>query len=270
MGIVGIDREQVAAVIAQVSQQEIMTRFGALTSADIAHKAAGEIVTAADLRTEHRLSVELTALLPGSVVVGEEGVAADPRRLELLTGPRPVWVIDPLDGTARFARCDPHFATMVALLDQQGVLAAWIHAPALGLAADAVLGEGTRYGGITRRIADVTTGGGRVLVTDPEFQSDTDRAQIVQLVDAGYSAHPCRSVGTAYLDLVTGRFDAAVFGWTKVWDHLPGLLLHTEAGGVAATLDGRAFRSDGGSEPPLLVAADAAALRRLRAVLLPA
>ncbi len=268
-GNVGIDREQVAAVIARISQQEIITRYGALKSAEIGLKAAGEIVTVADLRTEQRLSAELTTLLPGSVVVGEEGVAADPRRLQLLTGPRPVWVIDPLDGTARFVRRDPHFATMVALLDQRRVLASWIQAPALGLTADAVLGEGARYDGSPRRLPDATSGGRRVLVTDPDFQSDTDRAQIVRLIDAGYSVHACRSAGTAYLDLVTGRFDAAVFGWTKVWDHLPGLLVHAEAGGVAATLDGRAFRSDGRSEPPLLVAADAVALRRLRAALLP-
>jgi len=265
---VDIDRAQVADIIARISQQEIMTRFGALRAADIGHKAAGEIVTVADLRTEQRLAAELTGLLPGSTVVGEEGVAADGRRLELLAGPRPVWVIDPLDGTARFARRDPHFATMVALVDQQRVIASWIHAPALGRAADAVLGEGARYAGQPRRLPGAAAGGRRVLVTDRDFQSDADRAQVARLVEAGYQVEPCRSAGTAYLDLLTGRFDAAVFGWTKVWDHAPGLLLHAEAGGISAAADGRPLRPAGGSEPPLVVAADAAALRRLREVLL--
>jgi fructose-1,6-bisphosphatase/inositol monophosphatase family enzyme len=266
---VGIDRVRVAGIIARITEQEVMSRFGALRAAEIGHKAAGEIVTAADLRVEHRLTAELTALLPGSVVVGEEGVADDPGRLELLAGQRPVWVIDPLDGTARFARSDAHFATMVALVDRQQVIASWIDAPALGLAADAVLGEGIRYGGVFRRLPDPPAGGGRVLVTDPAFQSEADRVHVARLVEAGYRVQPCHSAGTAYLDLVAGRFDAAVFGWTKVWDHAPGLLLHAEAGGVSAALDGRPLRPAGGSEPPLVVAADVAALRRLRSVLLP-
>lgn len=263
-----IDRVEVAGLIGQISRDELLSRFGALSPDAVWHKAAGEIVTEADLETERRLTGALTGLLPGSVVVGEEGVAADPSRLELLAGARPVWVIDPLDGTARFARGERHFSTMVALVSRQRIIASWIYAPALDLAADAVLGQGVRLGGRPVRLPVQAGQGRRVLVTDPEFQTGEDRVQLARLAAAGYQVQPCQSVGTAYLDLLAGRFDAAVFGWTKVWDHAPGLLLHGEAGGVSAARDGQSLRLAGGSEPPLLVAANPEAMRQLRAVVL--
>ena len=66
-------------------------------------------------------------MLPGSLVVGEEGVAADPGVLEALSGDAPVWIIDPIDGTANFADGKPIFAVMVALV-RRGETVAWCRA----------------------------------------------------------------------------------------------------------------------------------------------
>jgi len=37
------------------------------------------------------------------VLVGEEGVAADPSRIAALGGSQACWLVDPIDGTANFA-----------------------------------------------------------------------------------------------------------------------------------------------------------------------
>jgi fructose-1,6-bisphosphatase/inositol monophosphatase family enzyme len=63
-----------------------------------------------------RLADALLALLPGSVLVGEESASADAALFELLRGDAPVWLVDPLDGTANFAAGSPVFGTMVCLV----------------------------------------------------------------------------------------------------------------------------------------------------------
>src|SRR6185437_792815 len=96
--------------------EEVMPRFEKLESGDISEKGPGDLVTVADIAAEHRLTPALRGLLPGSLVVGEEAVAADPAVLALLDGDDYVWVVDPIDGTANFAAGIPLFAVMVALI----------------------------------------------------------------------------------------------------------------------------------------------------------
>ena len=62
-------------------------------------------------------------MLPGSFVVGDEAVHADPVTYEAIQGEAPVWIVDPVDGTRQFVHGDPGFCTLVALA-QGGVLLA--------------------------------------------------------------------------------------------------------------------------------------------------
>src|SRR4051794_24544631 len=80
---------------------EVVPGGRCLAEADATEKnGPHDLVTTADRLAEERLTERLTALLPGSVVVGEEAVAADPSVLARLRGDAPVWVIDPVDGTS--------------------------------------------------------------------------------------------------------------------------------------------------------------------------
>ncbi|WP_206796095.1 inositol monophosphatase family protein [Amycolatopsis sp. MtRt-6] len=256
----------VAAVVADVARQEVLSRFRRLRAADVWEKSAGDLVTAADVAAERRLAEELCGLVAGSVFVGEEGVAADSGQLELLTGDRPVWIADPLDGTANFVRGDERFCVMVALALRGSVLGAWLCAPALGLSAMARAGAGAVAGGRALRVPGGDRDPLRVVVTDPAYRTPEDDAAIARLAGAGLSVVPCSGVGVVYLELALGRYDAAVFGWTNVWDHAAGVLLHQEAGGYAATADGAGFPAATGKRPPLVVARTAATAAWLRRV----
>jgi len=92
-------------------------------------KAQGEIVTQADIHAEQRLTRHLTNLVPGSCVVGEENTARDHTILDLLESDRPVWIVDPVDGTHNFAHGKPRFCVIVALSYRQTTLAGWIFEP---------------------------------------------------------------------------------------------------------------------------------------------
>ena len=61
-----------------------------------------------------------------------------------------------------------------------------------------------------------------------------------------------------YPKVVDGSADYALYRRAKPWDHAPGWLFLTEAGGYVGTLDGSPYRPQG--DPPLrpITAADRA------------
>jgi len=138
-----VDLERVANIVREVAEAVILPRFRNLKAGEVRTKtSARDFVTIADLEAERMLTGALTALLPGSCVVGEEGVAADKSQLDLLQGEAPVWVLDPVDGTANFTEGNPSFAVMVALVRQGETLAGWIHDPLGNRTAMAKKGAG--------------------------------------------------------------------------------------------------------------------------------
>src|SRR3954471_16654534 len=107
-------------VLREGAQREIAPRFRQLAPSDVIGKPSADdphdLVTAADRAAEAALTERLPELVPGSTVVGEEAVAADPSVLQRLRGNAPVWLVDPLDGTKNFAAGRWPFGTMVALV----------------------------------------------------------------------------------------------------------------------------------------------------------
>jgi myo-inositol-1(or 4)-monophosphatase len=71
-------------------------------------------------------------------VLGESGVVAEMVSEETWSGwtdgffDRPLWVVDPLDGTSNFAHGHPYFSVSVAFSWHGEVLAGAVHAPRLG------------------------------------------------------------------------------------------------------------------------------------------
>ena len=70
--------DQVAELIREVAATIVLPRFRHLAADEVHQKTPGDLVTIADQESERALTKGLTALRPGSTVVGEEGVAADP------------------------------------------------------------------------------------------------------------------------------------------------------------------------------------------------
>jgi len=261
-----VDAAAVAEVVEAVAHQELMGRFRRLGTGEVWEKAPGDLVTAADVAAEARLAAELVPLVPGSAFVGEESTAAG-AGLGALGGDRPVWIVDPLDGTANFVRGDERFCVMVALAERGRLVASWLCAPALGLTGSAVAGRGAVVNGRPGAVAPAGPAPLRVVVSDPAYQSDEDRARIAALAGEGVPTYSCGGVGVVYLELAQGRHDGAVFGWTTVWDHAAGLLLHKESGGWSRTGDGSGFEVGAANAVPLVLAPTAAlGDRLLRAV----
>lgn len=256
--------ETIRAVVAA----EIVPRWRRLAAQDIVEKnGPHDLVTTADRLAEERLTERLTALLPGSVVVGEEAVSADPSVLDRLLGEEPVWVIDPVDGTSAFVRGDPGFSTLVTLVRGGVPLASWTYAPQLGLLATARRGQGAYLDGKRLRTATAREPL-RVWISNPVFRDDAERAALARLAASGTECVPClTSAGLGYLEVARGISDAVAFYWEAPWDHAAGLLLVSEAGGVSVTAGGKPFQVAGGNTLPFSAARDEATARRVLALL---
>src|SRR3954470_20892855 len=129
-----VDVDAVTLLIAQVAREAVMPKFRALRDHEVHHKpTAGhkdDIVTDADRRAEAQLTEGLLSLMPSACVVAEEAAHDDPAIVGLVHGDRPVWIVDPLDGTSNFAAGSDAFGIMVGLALDGAVRFGWIHLPA--------------------------------------------------------------------------------------------------------------------------------------------
>ncbi|WP_406135608.1 inositol monophosphatase family protein [Streptomyces sp. NBC_01089] len=263
------DVTEVDAVVREAAAAEILPRFRQLAAHEIAEKSGPhDLVTVADRGAEDHLTAALTALLPGSVVVGEEAVAADPSSYAAIRGDAPVWIVDPVDGTRQFVRGEPGFCTLVALAHRGELLASWTYAAALDEMAVAVRGGGARLNGELLQAGSPAPGAElRVATSHPDFTTPEQKSSLLALRTEGVRTRPCGSAGLEYLAIARGTLDAVAFNWELAWDHAAGLLLVEEAGGAHLTLTGEPFRVTGGNALPFTAARDTATARRVRQLL---
>jgi fructose-1,6-bisphosphatase/inositol monophosphatase family enzyme len=246
-----------------------MPRFRQLSSEDIRKKSSGEVVTVADEAAETWLAPRLVDLLPGSLVVGEEAAAADPSLLARLSEDRPVWLIDPIDGTSNFAEGRAAFAVMVALVQSGHIRAGWIHDPNGGRTASAAHGEGAWLGG--RPIASAQPPANAADMTGTLLAGFFGSKELGRKVEA--RRHRVRAIkslrcaGLEYLRLATGETHFTLYTKLMPWDHAPGVIIHREAGGHGAYLDGGAYHPAHTGQSGLLLTPDAASWQSLHALL---
>ncbi|MEU5399957.1 inositol monophosphatase family protein [Streptomyces sp. NPDC005963] len=263
------DLSVVEEAIRKAAAAEIMPRYRQLATHEIVEKnGPHDLVTVADRNAEEHLTASLTAILPGSVVVGEEAVHADPTVYEALHGDAPVWIVDPVDGTRQFVRGEPGFCTLVALAVRGEVFASWTFAPVREELAIAVRGRGARLNGVALSPGEPAPGAAlRVATSHPDYTNDVQKRALLGLYTEGVEARPCGSAGLEYLAVARGDLDAVAFSWEQAWDHAAGLLLVEEAGGAHLTLAGERFRIGGSNVLPFTAARSAAVAERVRGLL---
>jgi fructose-1,6-bisphosphatase/inositol monophosphatase family enzyme len=260
------DLDAVAAIMRRIAQEIILPRHGKLTRDEVRTKGPGDYVTIADTESEHALTAALSALTPDAAVVGEEAVAADPSVLERLAGEHPVWILDPVDGTQSFARGHHDFGMIVAYAVRGQVQAGWIHEPLSDRTLMAAAGRGAWLQGERLTIppqSELAIMAGNLSGRLPDGRRALDVAQASQRFA---SVRRGGSAGRGYMRLAEGKIQLALFSRTLPWDHAAGVLIHREAGGHAAFLDGSPYSLQR-LQGPLLMAPTPAAWNAIRDVL---
>lgn len=262
--------EKVAEILVEASAAAVEPRFRALAAGEVMEKAPGELVTVADREAEQIITRRLRELLPVPVV-GEEAVSADPGLARALGSEPAVWLVDPIDGTANFVAGRPEFAVMAALVRDGRTVASWIWQPVSGTAYAAELGSGAwRDGQRLHREASADLPEKWHGLLKSRFLDPATHHRLHTRARAfGRLEEGLRSAGMEYPLLANGGLDFILYWRTLPWDHAPGSLLVSEAGGVSARLDGTPYRPEPpGCEDGLLVAADPAMWERARDILL--
>jgi fructose-1,6-bisphosphatase/inositol monophosphatase family enzyme len=245
-----IDLQRVHRILAETASAVVLPRHRALRDADIRTKSGpGDLVTVADEEAEAMLSRQLTGLLPGSITVGEEATSSDDTTIRrLATSQDPIWIIDPIDGTWNFAHGTERFCMMVALSQRDRILAAWIYEPLKQRCTIAEHGSGcwqVTDDGHTARLtipAPPTTRRGFV------YHRHVDNAADERLGRWG-------SAGIEYLAMLKGEGHFSCYDRSMPWDHAPGSLVVSEAGGRHAFIDGGAYVPSGGPKRAVFAAA---------------
>ncbi|WP_375687093.1 inositol monophosphatase family protein [Pseudooceanicola sp. LIPI14-2-Ac024] len=199
---------------------------GEVMSGAFATEAKGDdgldFVTSVDLALQRALEDELAALLPGSVVTGEEGYTA-------ARGDAPVWLVDPLDGTVNFVAGLPSYAVAVALtIDGRTVLSA-VHDIRHETTYSALSRQGAFVKGapLARRdhpakLATLSSG----LMKDLATHAPAALAAML-------NSFKLRNVGSQALHLcyaAAGHLSLVASREAKGWDDMAGALIAQEAG----------------------------------------
>jgi histidinol-phosphatase len=206
---------------------------------EVRRKADMTLVTQADTSIERMLREQIEAAFPDDRILGEEeGGSHDASGR--------VWIVDPIDGTANFARGIQVWATLIALqVDGRGVLGV-AGAPALGERYVAVAGEGATLNGSPIRVSDVEEVGEAQLVLQ-EFRRTfmgPYRDAIIGLIGATWRG---RGFGDFWGHMLVARGSAEVVlePELSIWDYAALEVVIREAGGTATTFEGEPLRHGG-------------------------
>ena len=217
-------RRDTAAALA-IEAAALATKMRAEGGGVASLKGAQDFITAADSATEVFLRNRLTALFPGEDILGEElGGTAD--------GAGPLWVLDPIDGTANFARGGDRWCVSIGLVLRGVAVVGAIARQAPAEIFAGARGLGATLNGVPIRAA-VTTEMGRATV-EIGWSLRRPLAVFVGQVERVMAARAgMRCGGSGALGLVetaAGRLDGYLESHINSWDAAGALAIAREAG----------------------------------------
>lgn len=227
-----IDHQHIIKAVSEQVHQALHTHKKIATL-----KTDGSWVTQVDLAIQNTLQAWLKQHYPDAGFLGEEMNSHEQQAL--LAEDRPLWVLDPLDGTSNFRVNLPVYATSLALIERNRTIFGVVYDPCRHEIFHAIAGKGAWLNGERLQLGK---------------QHNMPLAQAIAAVDFKRlpsslatrlaSAPPYasqRSIGAIALDwcwVAAGRFSVYVHGKQKLWDYAAGELILVEAGGLHTTLQG--------------------------------
>lgn len=191
-------------------------------------KGVQDVVTAADKAVEKALRREIAEAFPGDSVLGEEeGLSPD------WDGRAPLWILDPIDGTANFARRLPLWCVSIGVLHDGDAVCGVVHNPVADEMHAAMRRNGATMNGRPIRVSQATS---------PEhsriglgFSYRRERHLHLAAIDrllarhCEYSRLGSGALGMAHV--ADGRFEGYFEPHINAWDVAAGLVIVREAGG---------------------------------------
>ena len=202
------------------------------------YKQDNSIVTIADKQINDYLIEMVKKKFPGHCVDGEEKSFGESEY---------VWVCDPVDGTAMYARTIPVAVFSLALVKDGQSLVGVVYDPWTDSLYTAVKGEGAYLNGKPIHVSNLTLGDKKNVINyDMWATSDYDVYPIIE--ELGKQNY-CVSIGSVIrgaMCVASGKFNAGIFPGTarKNCDIAAAKVIVEEAGGKVTDLFGKEQRYD--------------------------
>jgi myo-inositol-1(or 4)-monophosphatase len=218
-------RFPVACAIAREAGQWIRTRFlGRDEAVNLKFKGPQDYLTETDGEVERLIAARLAAAFPDDGFFGEEtgGTVGDS-----------VWIVDPIDGTADFARGVPYFCVSIAYVRHGKAEIGVLYDPMLDELFAARRGSGATLNG--RKISVSGIEDIAKSVVELGWSSRAPFAKYAKVLErlnglgAGVKRRGSGALGLAYVAM--GRQDAYCELHINSWDAAAAVLLVEEAGG---------------------------------------
>ncbi|RKZ01409.1 MAG: inositol monophosphatase [Candidatus Hydrothermota bacterium] len=234
---------EVALKAAELGGEVLLRHLGKLTEHDAVEKRRYDFVTFVDMESERTIKDFIKSKFPDHKFLAEESGGEE-------VTDKPLWIIDPLDGTKNYLHAFPHFGISIALKIEGEVRVGVIHDPLKKDMFWAVKGEGAFYNGRRTYIIDVEDIGHSLVATGFPFRAkdmlDTYLRAFRQIF---LKAAGVRRAGSAALDLAyvaAGIFQGFFEFGLAIWDIAAGALIVREAGGIVSDfLGGQKFLETG-------------------------
>ena len=228
----------------------------------LAHRAFGrsattmkgrhDVVTEMDAAIERHIRAAIARAFPGDAVIGEEEGGGEGERL---------WIVDPIDGTANYARGIPHYCVSIGYLEHGVPTVGAIHDPVHDWLYVAASGRGAFLNGAPMAVsacADMAAA-----TVECGWSTRRPNADYIALVErvmgAGGQFRRAGSGALGLADVAAGRSEGYCELHINSWDCAAGIVLVREAGGFTNDF----FAGDGVRRGNALIATNAALCAKL-------
>ena len=241
------DLERLADIITIAAEQEIMPRFRRLGEGGIREKSSAlDLVTDADEAAEAAIKAAVAKAFRKAIFVGEESVEKDRGLLNRITDADMAIIIDPVDGTSNFAWGLPLFGVLAAVVKRGVTVGGLIYDPVGRDCTFAIKGHGAwakAENGATRdiRVAKPTKLANMTGVTSWYLMPEPMRTRVATNLAKIKASFSYRCAAYEYRVVAEGLVDFSLHYKLMPWDHAAGVLIHAEAGGYSALLDGSPY-----------------------------
>ena len=187
-----------------------------------------DIVTSSDLMVQHYLQEKLSALIPRCGFYCEE---EDQRDLFQ----EYVWVIDPIDGTANFARGISDCVVSVGLLHNREPVVGVVRAIYYDEVYSAAKGSGARKNGVPIHVSERPFEAGLFCTAMSLYKKEYAKVCNDIIFDTYMKCNDVRRLGSCAKELcciAEGKYELYFEMRVFPWDYAASLLILQEAGGV--------------------------------------
>ena len=191
----------------------------------VSMKGRQDFLTQADGAVETFLRRKILAAFPTDQIVGEEQGGS---------GGDAMWIVDPIDGTANFARGDRQWCISVGFAHHNRPSLGFIYAPAQDEFYEAMIDDGAKMNAEPIKVAATHDIGAAVIEIgwSPRRPTEDFLNLVTKAMQAGATVKRSASGALGMAHVANGRTDGYAEVHINSWDVLAGLVIAREAGAL--------------------------------------